>query len=236
MQLNRYIDHTNLAPNASESDIRLLCAEAREYDFAAVCVSPIWVKLAADILRDSSVKVCTVIGFPTGAHATSTKLAEAELALANGAQELDTVINIAALQENDRETLKQDIAPLADAAHAGNAILKVILETALLDDKEIIRACELCWSFGADFVKTSTGMLSSGLAKGGNTGASIHAVELMHKHRRGSSPTGDPMGVKASGGIRDRKTAIAMIEAGATRLGTSSGIAIMKDAEGSNSY
>ncbi|MCL2403499.1 MAG: deoxyribose-phosphate aldolase [Coriobacteriia bacterium] len=249
MDLAKYIDHTNLALNAKESDIRLLCAEAVEYGFAAVCVSPLWVKLAADLLRDSEVKVCTVIGFPTGAHAASVKLAEAELALANGAQELDTVINVAALQANDIELLRDDIAPLADTAHAAGAILKVILETALLSDEEIVRACQLCWEFGADFVKTSTGMLLPGMTEDGKTGASIHAVTLMHNHRRGASSTGEhkrseraslanalasevqgsrrqPMGVKASGGVRDYKTAVAMIDAGATRIGTSSGVAI----------
>jgi len=236
MNLAKYIDHTNLVLNANESDIRLLCAEALEHNFTAVCISPLWVKLAADLLQNSDVKVCTVIGFPTGAHAPSVKLAEAELALANGAQELDMVINIAALQEDDENALQQDIEPLADAAHAKEAILKVILETALLSDKEILKACDLCWKFGADFVKTSTGMLSTSLVKEGTTGASIHAVKLMHSRRRGATPTGDPMGVKASGGIRDRATAIAMIEAGATRLGTSSGIAIIADKEGSSDY
>ena len=240
MNLSKYIDHTNLAPNASECDIRLLCAEAIEHDFAAVCVSPIWVKLSSELLRGSTVKVCTVIGFPTGAHMADAKLAEAELALANGAEELDTVINVAALQANDLEVLRDDIAPLADAAHASGAILKVILETALLSDEEIVRASELCWDFGADFVKTSTGMLSAGLAKDGITGASITAVELMASKARGASDVGDDSpirgGVKASGGIRDRETAIAMIEAGATRLGTSSGVAIVRDLEGNSDY
>ncbi|MCL2745916.1 MAG: deoxyribose-phosphate aldolase [Coriobacteriia bacterium] len=234
MNLAKYIDHTNLAPNASETDIRLLCAEAMEYDFAAVCISPIWVKLAADLLHDSEVKVCTVIGFPTGAHAASVKLTEAKLALANGAQELDTVINNIALQTDNLETLREDIAPLADAAHAAGAILKVILETALLNDNEIIRACEICWDFGADYVKTSTGMLLPGMTADGKTGASIHAVQLMASKARGISGLGDPMGVKASGGIRDRKTALVMIEAGATRIGTSSGVAIVTDTEEEN--
>ena len=236
MNLSKYIDHTNLAPNASVCDIRLLCAEAIEHNFAAVCVSPIWVKLAADLLRGSNVRVCTVIGFPTGAHMADAKLAEAELALVNGAKELDTVINVAALQAKDLEVLRDDIAPLADAAHASTAILKVILETALLNDEEIAHACELCWEFGADFVKTSTGMLPAGLARDGVTGATLSAVELMASKARGASGVGDPMGVKASGGIRDKKTAIAMIEAGATRLGTSSGIAIVSDKEGSSDY
>jgi len=234
MNLAKYIDHTNLSPSASESDIRLLCAEAREHEFAAVCVNPIWVKLASDLLRGSDVKVCTVIGFPTGAHMPEVKLKEAELALANGAEELDTVINITALKASDIQTLQDDIAPLADAAHAAGAMLKVILETALLNDEEIIRACELCWKFGADYVKTSTGMLPSKGTE--NNGAATHAVTLMHRHRRGKSTVGDPMGVKASGGIRDRKTALAMIEAGATRLGTSSGTAILTDSTSSNTY
>ena len=229
--LASYIDHTNLAVNASEGDIRLLCAEALEHGFAAVCVNPIWVKLAADLLKESAVKVCTVIGFPTGAQTAASKQVEAELALANGAQELDMVINIAALQAGDKEALSNDIAHLADIAHEHGAILKVILETALLSDEEIVRACELSWEFGADFVKTSTGMLATGLSPDGNTGASIHAVKLMASKTRGSTNVGDPMGVKASGGIRDRATAIAMIDAGATRLGTSSGIGIVSSTD-----
>jgi len=236
MNLAKYIDHTNLNPNADEASIRLLCAEALEYGFTAVCISPLWVKLAADLLQGSKVKVCTVIGFPTGAHAPSIKLAEAKLALVNGAQELDMVINVAALQAGDTDALQQDIEPLADAAHAEGAILKVILETALLSDEEIVHACELCWEFGADYVKTSTGMLPAGLTKDGNTGASVHVVALMHRHKRGAAPTGDSMGVKASGGIRDRATAVAMIEAGATRLGASSGVAIVKGEEGNSAY
>ncbi|MCL2379285.1 MAG: deoxyribose-phosphate aldolase [Coriobacteriia bacterium] len=231
MNLAKYIDHTNLAVDASESDIRLLCAEAIEHGFAAVCINPIWVKLASDLLRESRVKTCTVIGFPTGAHMAEVKLQEAQLALANGADELDTVINVAALKANDVQTLQDDIAPLADAAHAAGATLKVILETALLSDAETVRACELCWKFGADYVKTSTSML-----KGEKSGASIHAVKLMHQHRRGISNVGDPMGVKASGGIRDFDTAVAMIEAGATRLGTSSGIAIVTDSTSDSDY
>ncbi|MCL2525535.1 MAG: deoxyribose-phosphate aldolase [Coriobacteriia bacterium] len=235
MNLNKFIDHTNLAVNATELDIRQLCAEALEYDFAAVCVNPIWVKLCADLLRDSEVKVCTVIGFPTGAHMPEAKLIEAQVALVNGAQELDTVINIAALRAEDIEMLRDDIEPLADAAHAAGAILKVILETALLEDDEIVRACNLCWDFGADFVKTSTGMLLPGMAEGGQTGASLHAVGLMARHAAGASNQGVPMGVKASGGIRDRDTAIDMIEAGATRIGTSSGIPICTCAHRSGS-
>jgi len=225
--LASYIDHTNLAVNASEGDIRLLCAEAVEHGFAAVCVNPIWVKLAADLLKDSKVKVCTVIGFPTGAQTAASKQVEAELALANGAQELDMVINIAALQAGNKEALSNDMAHLADIAHEHGAILKVILETALLSDEEIIRGCELSWEFGADFVKTSTGMLAAELSANGTTGASIHAVKLMASKARGSTNVGDPMGIKASGGIRDKATAIAMIDAGATRLGTSSGVAIV---------
>ena len=236
MDLARYIDHTNLSPTARESDIRLLCAEADEYNFAAVCISPLWVKLAADLLHDSPSAVCTVIGFPSGAHAASVKLAEAQLALASGAQELDTVINVSALQSGDLEQLREDIATLADAAHSAGAILKVILETALLSDEEIIRACHLCWDFGADFVKTSTGMLLPGMSKDGTTGASIHTVKLMHNNRRGAKGLGDPMGVKASGGIRDQETAYAMIDAGATRLGTSSGVALVKGSASTESY
>ena len=216
MNLAAYIDHTNLAPDASESDIRQLCTEADEHGFAAVCVQPIWVCLAADLLKGTSVATCTVIGFPTGAHMPEVKQKEAELALLDGARELDTVINLTALKASNHEGIKADIAPLAELAHAEGALLKVILEVALLTDEEIVRGCQWSEEFGADFVKTSTGML-----KGANTGATVPAVELM---RATVSPH---VGVKASGGIRDRACAEAMIAAGATRLGTSSSLEII---------
>ena len=216
MDLAPYIDHTNLAPDASAEDIAQLCAEAREHSFAAVCVNPAWVLLAALELPQSEVAVCSVVGFPTGAHLPETKLREAELALHDGASELDTVINIAALKADDYESIKEDIAPLAEAAHKRGALLKVILEVALLKDEEIIRGCQWAEEFGADYVKTSTGTL-----KGEGTGATIHTVKLM---RASVSPT---VGVKAAGGIRDRATAEAMLAAGATRIGTSSSLAML---------
>jgi deoxyribose-phosphate aldolase len=217
--LNRiagFIDHTNLSVDASASDIKQLCAEARKYEFAAVCVNPIWVKLAAEELVDSPVAVCSVIGFPTGAHMPEVKLLEAQTALADGARELDTVINIAALKANDYDTVRKDIEPLASLAHENQAILKVILETALLTDEEIVRGCQWSEQFGADFVKTSTGML-----KGENSGATTHVVELMRKS------VSRHIGVKASGGIRDHSTAKVMLMVGATRIGTSSSVSMV---------
>jgi len=208
--LAKYIDYTNLSPAASKTDIEKLCAEARTHGFAAVCINPLWVRTAADALRNCPVAVCTVIGFPLGATPNIVKLFEAQRTLADGAKELDMVINVAALKAGDHEGIKGDIAPLAQAAHADDALLKVILEVALLSDEEIVRGCQWAEESGADFVKTSTGTL-----KGEGTGATVHTVELM---RASVSPA---IGVKAAGGIRDRETAEAMIAAGATRIGTS---------------
>jgi len=216
--LNRiagFIDHTNLSVDASASDIKQLCAEARAYKFAAVCVNPIWVKLAVSELIGSNIPVCSVIGFPSGAHLPEAKFLEAELALADGARELDTVINIAALKAADCDAVRADIEPLAVLAHENRAILKVILETAILTDEEIVRGSQWSEEFGADFVKTSTGML-----KGEKMGATEHAVELMRK-----SVSRD-VGVKASGGISNRQDAKVMLMVGATRIGTSSSVAI----------
>ena len=216
MDFAKYIDHTNLATDANAEDIAHVCAEAKEYGFAAVCVNPIWVEMAVDLLDGTDVEVCSVIGFPTGAHRPEVKFFEALRALSDGATELDMVIDVAALKANDRETVDRDIAPLADAAHENDAVLKVILETALLTDEEIIRGCQWAEQFGADYVKTSTGML-----KGENTGATTRVIALMRES------VSDGIGVKASGGIRDRQTAEAMIAAGATRIGTSSSVAIV---------
>ena len=216
INLAPYIDHTNLAPDASEADIIQLCSEAREHSFAAVCVNPDWILTAARELAGSNVAPCSVVGFPTGAHLAEVKAFEAERVLTDGAREIDTVIQVSALKANLINDIKDDIAPLAELAHEAGALLKVILEVALLSDEEIIRGCQWSEEFGADYVKTSTGML-----KGENTGATVHAVELM---RASVSPR---IGVKASGGIRDRATAEAMMRAGATRLGTSASLKLL---------
>jgi len=215
MNLNEYIDHTNLAPDASEADILALCDEARKHGFAAVCVNPIWVRTAVNRLKGSDVAVCSVIGFPTGAHLPGTKVREARKAIAAGATEIDTVINIAALKAHDYNEVRADIEPLAILAHEHGAKLKVILETALLTPDQIVHGCKWAEEFGADYVKTSTGML-----KGENSGATVPVVALMRANVKPET------GVKAAGGIRDRKTAEAMIEAGATRLGTSASVDI----------
>jgi deoxyribose-phosphate aldolase len=217
MNLNNYIDHTNLSPDASKDDIIKLCQEAEDNRFVAVCVNPLWVKTAVAELADTDVLVCSVIGFPTGAHLPEVKLREAKSALVDGAKELDTVIDIAGLKAFDKDAVRADIEPLASLAHKNDAILKVILETTLLTDEEIVRGSQWAEEFGADFVKTSTGTL-----KGKNSGASARVVELMH------DSVGDDVKVKASGGIRDRWTAEEMIEAGADRIGTSSGVSIVE--------
>jgi len=216
MSLNAYIDHTNLAPDASEDDIRTLCDEARKHRFAAVCVNPVWVHRAVEHLKGTDVAVCSVVGFPTGAHLASIKLREAKRALNCGATEIDTVINISALKAHDYNAVRADIEPLAILVHEKGAKLKVILETALLTPDEIILGCKWAEEFGADFVKTSTGML-----KGENMGATVPVVALMRATVKPET------GVKASGGIRDRATAEAMIKAGATRLGTSASVDIV---------
>jgi len=218
MNLAAYIDHTNLATDASAEDIAQLCAEARAHRFASVCVNPIWVEKAVQELKGSGVATCSVIGFPTGAVMPQIKLHEAELALEAGATELDMVINVAQLKADNFEAIREDVEPLAILAHENGATLKVILEVALLTDEEIVRGCRWCEQFGADYVKTSTGML-----KGADTGATVHAVQLMR------NSVSDTIGVKASGGVRDRQSAEAMIEAGATRIGTSSSVTIVAD-------
>jgi deoxyribose-phosphate aldolase len=216
MNLASYIDHTNLATDASAEDILALCREAKEHGFAAVCVNPVWVRTAADALRESDVAVCSVVGFPTGAHLPGTKLHETKRALRAGATEIDTVINVAALKSHDYNAVRADIEPLAIKVHEKGATLKVILETALLTDEEIALGSAWAEEFGADYVKTSTGML-----KGADSGATVDAVRIM----RGSIKP--QTGLKAAGGIRDRQTAEEMIAAGATRLGTSASIDII---------
>lgn len=209
--LNKYIDHTLLKPEATSAMIDKLCDEAKQHDFASVCVNPFWVKRAAERLAGSQVAVCTVIGFPLGANTPEVKAAETRDAIANGAAEIDMVLNVGALKSGDQESVKRDIAAVVNAA--GGVLVKVILETGLLTDEEKVVACKLCVEAGANFVKTSTGF--------GPGGATVEDVALMRK------TVGPAIGVKASGGVRDRSTALAMIKAGATRIGASAGIAIV---------
>jgi len=211
-QLARYIDHTLLKPDALESDIIKICKEALEYNFASVCVNPSWVETAYNLLKNSQVKVCTVIGFPLGATYPSIKAIEAREAIERGAGEIDMVLNIGYLKSKKYNEVYEDIKEVKKAC--GNTLLKVILETCLLDSDEKIRACELSKKAGADFVKTSTGFSVSG--------ATAEDVALMRRI------VGDSLGVKASGGVRDYDGAIKMIKAGANRLGASASVAILK--------
>ncbi|MGN7468595.1 deoxyribose-phosphate aldolase [Brevibacillus sp. SAFN-007a] len=215
MQLNKFIDHTLLKPEATQEMIDKLCAEAKEHAFMSVCVNPYWVKRSAELLAGTDVKVCTVIGFPLGANTTAVKVAETRDAIANGATEIDMVLNVGALKSGDLETVKQDVAAVKQAA--GDVLVKVILETGLLTDQEKEIACKLCVEAGADYVKTSTGF--------GPGGATVEDIALMRK------TVGPDIGVKASGGVRDGEAALAMIEAGASRIGTSSGISIVTGAQ-----
>ena len=208
------IDHTLLKPEATQEQICHLCEEAANFGFAAVCVNPWWIGLASSILRGTQVKVATTIGFPLGASHTTVKRFEAVEAVRLGAQELDMVINIGALKSGDRQSVQNDIVAVAEAARGGAALLKVILETPLLTLEEKILGCELSLAAKADFVKTATGFFG---------GASVDDVSLMR------GVVGDRAGVKASGGIRTAAAAQAMIEAGANRLGTSSGVAIVRE-------
>ncbi|MBA3784595.1 MAG: deoxyribose-phosphate aldolase [Acidobacteria bacterium] len=212
------IDHTLLKPEASESDIRKLCAEAAQFGFASVCVNPSWVKKAAEFLRGTTVPVCTVIGFPLGATLSDVKAFEARRAIFNGAREVDMVINIGALKSGDDCSVEADIRAVAEAAHENGVLCKVIIETALLTDEEKVRACLASKNAGADFVKTSTGF-----AKGG---ATVEDVALMRR------VVGSNLGVKASGGVKGIEDARAMFEAGATRIGASVGVKIAQEASG----
>jgi deoxyribose-phosphate aldolase len=210
----RLIDHTILKPDATRADVVKVCQEARKYQFASVCVNPYWVPLVAAELAGSPVKVCTVVGFPLGATTTESKIAETEAALRVGAQEIDMVMNVGALRSGDQEAVKQDIHGVAEASHRAGAILKVILETALLDDNQKATACTLAKLAGADFVKTSTGF--------GPSGATAHDVALMRL------VVGPDMGVKASGGIRTLEDVRKMAAAGATRIGASASVKIVE--------
>lgn len=216
-QLADWIDHTLLKPDATHDQVARLCYEASKYQFASVCVNPSNVKLCAQLLKNKGVPICTVVGFPLGATSTEAKTFEAQQAIRDGASEVDMVANIGALKSRDYEIVEQDIASVARASHAGNAILKVIIEAALLTDEEKVVACQLAKVAGADFVKTSTGF--------GPGGATLEDVALM---RRVVGPT---MGVKAAGGIRTYATAQKMIAAGASRIGASASVRIMQEAD-----
>lgn len=216
--LAHYIDHTLLKPDATIEQITQLCHEALKHSFATVCVNPSYVKLAALLLNGSPAKVCTVVGFPLGATSPEVKSYEAQQALADGASEIDMVINIGALKSGNNNLVERDIAMVTETSHRGGAICKVILETAMLTDSEKITACQLAKKAGADFVKTSTGF--------GGGGATIQDVMLMRQ------TVGPDMGVKASGGIRGLADAKNMLAAGATRLGASAGVKIVQEAQG----
>jgi len=211
MKYNKLIDHTLLKQDASPEQIIKLCEEAKKFDFMSVCVNPAYVPLAAKCLEGSDVKVCTVIGFPLGMNLTKTKVEEAELCIKQGADEIDMVINVGMLKAGHDDYVKEEIKLLKEVA--GSRVLKVIIETCLLTDEEKVRACQLSKEAGADFVKTSTGFSTGG--------ATAHDVALMRK------TVGPDMGVKASGGVRTHEDLIAMVEAGANRIGTSNGTKII---------
>ncbi len=217
-ELARYIDHTALKPETTDDQIVRLCTEAHQYGFASVCVMPYYIPLAARILHElnSGVTLCAAIGFPNGAHTTLVKVTEAQRAMHDGARELDMVINVGSLISGHDHLVASDIRAVAETAHEQGGIVKVIIETSLLNDAQKRQACELASRTNADFVKTSTGF------SGG--GATVEDIRLM---REASSPA---MKIKASGGIRDYATAMAMIEAGAARIGASNGVAIIEGA------
>ncbi|MBO1266470.1 deoxyribose-phosphate aldolase [Arthrobacter cavernae] len=217
-----YIDHTLLKPEASEAEVLKVCSEAAEYKFKSVCINPIWVKTVTKALKGSGVLTCSVIGFPLGATPSDVKAFEARGAVLDGADEIDMVIDMAAARAGDKGALVDDIKAVAEAVHAGGAILKVIIETSMLNDEQKVLACEASVEAGADYVKTSTGF------NGG--GATAEDVALMRR------TVGPGLGVKASGGVRSLADAQAMIAAGATRIGASSGIAIVKGEQGSSDY
>ena len=212
MKLNKYIDHTLLKADASQEQIETLIEEAKKYDFASVCVNPTWVSFAAQALKATDVKVCTVIGFPLGANTPELKAFETSDAIQNGANEVDMVINIGALKSRNFDLVERDIRAVVEAAKG--TLVKVIIETCLLTDDEKVKACQIAQKAGADFVKTSTGFSTGGVT--------VADVALMRK------TVGPDMGVKASGGARSYEDALAFIKAGATRIGASSGVAIME--------
>lgn len=220
MQLSRYIDHTLLKPDAQIAQIEKLCTEAKDLDFASVCVNSTYVSTCSKLLQGSAVKVCCVVGFPLGAMDTESKAFETQTAVKNGAHEIDMVINIGALKDRRADYVREEIEAVVKAAQG--KIVKVIIETSLLNHEEKILACQLCLGTGAHFVKTSTGF--------GGGGATIDDVKLMKSIIKGA------MEVKASGGIKDSEQALALIEAGATRLGTSSGVTIVQGGAAQGGY
>ena len=212
-QFARMIDHTLLKNTAIRKDIELLCSEALEFGFASVCVHPFYVGMCSSILHKSSTKVCTVIGFPHGMHRTGVKIAETMQAIHDGAQEIDMVIQVGALIDGDKDIVWNDIRSVVDTAHQSGAVVKAIIETSVLNEEQKISACEIVSDAGADFIKTSTGFAGGG--------ATIEDIRLLRSHV-------DPdIQVKASGGIRTFEQALAMIQAGATRIGTSSGVSMI---------
>jgi deoxyribose-phosphate aldolase len=214
-QLAKMIDHTLLKADATNAQIEQLCREAMEYNFASVCVNSIYVPLATTLLASSEVKVCTVVGFPLGAMLSQAKAAEARLAIERGASEIDMVMHIGAMKAEEISILHHDMSTVVAECQLHDALCKVIIETSLLDDQEKVIACRVAQDAGADFVKTSTGFSTGG--------ATVEDVRLMR------STVGDTMGVKASGGIRSLVDALAMVDAGANRLGMSAGIAVMQE-------
>ena len=212
MKLNKYIDHTVLKADTPKATVQKIIDEAIQYDFMSVCLNPTWVSFAAEKLAATDVKVCTVIGFPLGANTSAVKAFEAAEAVKNGADEVDMVINIGAAKDGDWDLVESDIQAVVDAS--GDVLTKVIIETSLLTDEEKVKACQAAVRAGADFVKTSTGFSTAG--------ATVADIALMRQ------TVGPDLGVKASGGVRSMADAEAMIAAGATRLGTSNGVEIMK--------
>lgn len=216
-EVAKLIDHTLLRPDATRHDIEILCREALDFEFANVCINPTWVTLAARLLDGSGVGVCAVVGFPLGATTPDVKVCEARRAIADGAREIDMVINIGALKSGDRDDVQRDIEAVTASCREGSALCKAIIEAALLTGDEKAAACMLAKAAGADFVKTSTGF--------GPAGATIADVALMRQL------VGPGMGIKAAGGIRDLATLKAMVNAGATRIGTSAGVRIVQESK-----
>ena len=214
MQLSKYIDHTILKPDATSEEVKKVCSEAKEYNFASVCINPYYARLVSSELEGTKIKTCVVIGFPLGANTKEVKAFEASNAVANGAQEVDMVINIGALKDKMYDVVENDIKAVVESVK-GKALVKVIIECCLLTNEEKVMACSLSLKAGTDFVKTSTGFSTSG--------AKTEDVKLMRK------TVGENIGVKAAGGIRDYKTTMEMISAGANRIGASAGIVIVKE-------
>ncbi len=221
MTLANTIDHTALKPDTTKEQIETLCNEAKLHGFYSVCINPTWVPLAAELLKGTDVAVCTVIGFPLGATASAVKAFETKYTIEKGATEVDMVINIGALKDSDHELVQQDIEAVVQAA-GGKALVKVIIETCLLTDSEKQKACQLAVAAGADYVKTSTGFSTGG--------ATAEDIALMRK------TVGPEIGVKASGGVRNQETAQAMVDAGASRIGASSSVEIVKGVDSNSDY